>query len=142
MSERLKQIWRGFERKTERRLTGSGVDDIALPPRTVEDGGADQFLPNDFTPPSQAAFSALKAEIFAAEGKARKRGNRHVRGKKDKTETKDFSMPSETAEMLKGLSATSARVDRPPLDYSAFLQSSASAKLNSLKTRKKFLGLF
>ncbi|MEO0397908.1 MAG: hypothetical protein AAF224_00625 [Pseudomonadota bacterium] len=151
MSERLKEIWSVFEGKTERRLTGGGVENIALPPRHEADGGAEHFLPSDFTPPSEAAFSALKAEIIAAGDKNTRRGKRDnnesvgaaYRNAQRGVDTASLAgAPVETIEMMRGLNATAARVDRAPLDYGQFLSTSASAKLSGLKKRKKFLGLF
>lgn len=154
MTERLKQIWSGFEAETTRRLTGRGVDNIAVPHR--QDWQADDLahLPDGFDAPAEAAFAALKASLAEKETKSAKRRPR--RG-----ETAELAAPTaQTAlsgdlkpvrDLIRGLRATEDRVARSDYDYADYLAAMPARKKGLFgrtkaaapKTpRKKFLGLF
>ena len=143
MSDRLKQIWSGFSGTTNRNLTGRGVDNILVPHRTDYSSVDAAFLPENFSTPAAAAFSALrenlskKEKLFSAKKK------------------KDVSMPSEPAavadataftassdELIRGLRATAMRVERPELDYGAFLESREGRAHFKKHKRKKLFGIF
>ncbi len=145
MSEKLKQIWSGFEAKTERRLTGRGVENIAAPSRHQASDPLSAQLPADYQAPAEAAFSALRAQLAAAEkGASRSKGRRPTagyNGERAARGSKIEQAPDGVAEMLYGLAATEKRVERSAIDYRQFLAANADKKLKSLK-KKKFLGLF
>lgn len=150
MPERLKQIWGGFERVTTRSLTGRGVENIEIPSRRELSAHDDEFLPRNYTAPAEAAFSALKHRLSAAEKRAITREARRARA-----EGRSFSAPpaplsadaAETGapesvrDMIRGLRSTEMRTERRDFDYASFAAANPKAT-PSLKPRKKFLGLF
>ncbi|MFQ5563419.1 MAG: hypothetical protein ACE5FO_07605 [Parvularculaceae bacterium] len=142
MTERLKQIWAGFEGKTERRLTGRGVDNIAVPHRRDWRAEDAQFLPENFEAPAAKAFEALKhrlAETEAAQSKKRrKRADYHVAPEPEATDTGFPALEN----LIRGLKATESRTERRDIDYVRFMSTNAGRELESLKKRKKFLGIF
>ena len=153
MTDRLKQLWSGFESVTTRHLTGSGVDNIARPHITTRhsDGGqAPDTLPENYSAPAQVAFDALKLRLASQEHRA----NKHKKNNRDKTsrgsdtpllagDLTNFKQAPESAKnMIRGLKATEDRVIRSPSSYVAQMSAAAGSDLNSIKKRKKFLGIF
>lgn len=152
MTERLKQIWSGFETTTTRRLTGRGVDNIIVPHR--HDWQAEDLanLPENYPSPSYVAFQKLKAHLAEKEKKASKRARRHG-------ETAEMAPPpAEPAfngelkpvkDLIRGLMSTEARIARSDYDYADFIAAQPQKKrLFGGKSRapgrgrKKFLGIF
>lgn len=145
MSDRLKQIWSGFEETTSRKLTGRGVDNIPVPPRADYSPKDAAFLPENFDAPASAAFSALRENLSKKE--------KLFAGKKKKA---DAALPSEPEDfvaatafsaagddLIRGLRATSMRVERPEIDYSVFLESKEGrAHFKKHKRKKKLFGIF
>ena len=141
MTERLKQIWGGFESATTRRLTGRGVDNIAVPARrdyAAPDAG---FLPEGFTPPAEAAFAALRAELAAKERKLLKRNGRRQGASYEPPapltpEAETEGAPEAARDLIRGLRATEARISRRASDYAASPEAAAAGR------RKKLFGVF
>ncbi len=146
MSDRLKQIWSGFSETTTRNLTGRGVDNILVPHRTDYSSVDAEFLPENFSTPAQSAFSALRENLAKKE--------KLFSGKKKNTKG-DAALPSEAEDfvaatafsaagddLIRGLRATAMRVERPELDYGAFLESREGRALYKKHKRKKRFGLF
>jgi len=152
MSDRLKDIWRGFEAKTSRHLTGGGVENIVAHRREREDLSAGAPLPADFVAPAEAAFTALKSRLAAAETRAGRRNRKARRGGAvfatedaadlNGSEISLAGAPEPAVEMIRGLKATEARTERAEISYSRFMAQNAGRKLDGLKKRRKFLGLF
>lgn len=145
MTERLKQIWAGFEGKTERRLTGRGVDNIVVPHRRDWRAEDAQFLPEDFEAPAAKAFDALKRRLADVEaGRSKRRGKRSKRGAAPTTFEEDSAdiVPAALESLIRGLKATETRVERRDIDYVSYMSDNAGRELKSLKKRKKFLGIF
>ncbi len=147
MTDRLKQIWGGFEGVTERRLTGRGVENIMRPERRDYASENTANLPEGVSAPAQAAFDALKTRLASEEYKAAKK--KRGRKARDGAATQDFAAepdiataPESARHMLIGLKATEDRVHRAGASYVRHMSSEASRELNSLKKRKKFLGIF
>ena len=155
MTDRLKQIWSGFEGVTTRRLVSGGVENIDVPNRHEFSNDEQPTLPPEFHAPSAAALDALKTRLLAAEKAAK--APRRTKGKKRPLhDGASFSAsdhqhggamsfegaPPETKAMLRGLKSTQDRTERPHMLYSADMAKRASAELDSLKKRKKFLGIF
>ncbi|MEZ5892725.1 MAG: hypothetical protein R3C58_06220 [Parvularculaceae bacterium] len=150
MAERLKQIWGGFERVTQRSLTGRGVDNIELPNRRELQAHDDAFLPKQYSAPADAAFTALKHRLSAAEQRAVRREERRARAEGRSFsappaplsgDAAEMSAPDSVRDLIRGLHATEMRTERRDFDYASF--ASANPKgLPKLKGRKKFLGLF
>ncbi len=150
MTDRLQQIWAGFERVTERRLTGRGVDNIMRPARE-EFRAAPEALPADVTAPAEAAFTVLRTRLASEERKAAKRrkGRRRDEAQTFEAEVTDYlddrdyaSAPKAAQEMIRGLKATEDRTVRRTPSYVAMMSSQAGRELASLKKRRKFLGIF
>ena len=80
MSDRLKQIWTGFERRTARHLTGNGIDNINVPSRREWRAEDVKFLPDDFEAPADRAFAALRYKLAEANAKHRGRSRRNALG--------------------------------------------------------------
>ena len=137
MDERLKQIWSGFEEVTTRRLTGRGVDNIAVPHRTDYAAEDASFLTEEFTAPAEAAFSALREELGRKE---KKFGRKKKSAREDATEAMSQSYNGD--ELLRGLRATALRTERPERDYQAFLSSAEGKAVYKKNKRKKRFGLF
>lgn len=157
MTERLKQIWSGFEAETARRLTGSGVDNIIVPHRQDWREEDEQFLPENYPAPSYTAFEKLKARLSE---KGRKKGKRARRRGETAEMTEMAPPPGEPAfdgelkpvrDLIRALMATEARVARSEFDYADYL--SARPQKNrglfgfarrdkQAGKRRKFLGLF
>ena len=143
MSNRLKQIWSGFETSTTRHLTGGGVENILVPPRSDYSATDEAFLPENYNAPAAAAFSALRDNL----GKKAK----NLAGKQNDA----AKLPSEAEEhvaatafsaagddLIRGLRATAMRVERPEIDYAAFLESKVGKAHYKKHKRKKRFGLF
>ncbi|MEM9495781.1 MAG: hypothetical protein AAGA09_07235 [Pseudomonadota bacterium] len=143
MSERLKEIWSGFQETTSRRLTG-GVDKINVPSRIDWQAEDKAFLPEGFDSPAVSAFAQLnddlkqKAKLFARKDKKKAKEEDAV----DVTEAAplEASFAGEH-ELLKGLRATAIRTERTEIDYGAFLDDGGANALESLKKKKRF-GIF
>ena len=153
MSDRLRQIWSGFESQTTRRLTGRGVEGIATPPR--HDWAADiSEAPEGIAAPAQAAFAALEHRLTKAERRAQARElRRRAKSGEDASFHGDDAppaplsaeaaldgAPAAVADLIRGLKATEARVERSSDTYAARL-AAAGGKLQK-PGRKKFLGIF
>jgi len=150
MAERLKQIWGGFERVTERSLTGRGVENIDVPNRRDFQAQDDAFLPKNFSAPADAAFAALKHRLSAAEQRTIRKEERRARAggrsfaappaplSGDATET---AAPDSVRDLIRGLHATEMRVRRGDADYAAFAAANPKATPR-LKSRKKIFGIF
>ena len=150
MAERLKQIWGGFERVTTRSLTGRGVENIDVPNRRDFQAQDEAFLPKNFSPPADAAFSALKHRLSAAEQRAIRKEERRARA-----EGRSFSAPpaplsgdaaqdgapDSVRDLIRGLHATEMRVERRAADYAAFAAANPKAT-PKLKSRRKVFGIF
>ncbi|MEZ5896193.1 MAG: hypothetical protein R3C51_07300 [Parvularculaceae bacterium] len=148
MSDRLKQIWSGFEGATTRRLTGRGIDNIEVPHRELN-GRENDFLPENFTAPADAAFAALKHRLSAAEQRALKRQAK----KRRRGETQGYDAPpaplssgspqegapEAVRDLIRGLKATQMRVYRDDVDYAAWLAENPKA---APRARKKIFGIF
>lgn len=147
MSDRLKQIWTGFEGVTTRRLTGRGVDNIITPPRRDYAADDGSFIPEGTSAPSQQAFEALKTRLAVQEELGRRRGKKRRRAEADleqayRDDDTSPDAPEAAKEMLRGLKATEDRTVRTSASYAAQISSNAGRELDSLKKRKKFLGIF
>ncbi len=145
MTDRLKQIWAGFEEKTTRRLSGRGVENIAVPHRRDWRAEDEQFLPENFEAPAKKAFEALKSRLAETEaGQSQKRGKRksYNAGAQSAALAEFDAAPASMESLVRGLKSTEARVERPTIDYVSFMSTNAGRELSSLKKRKKFLGLF
>lgn len=139
MPERLKQIWGGFEGATTRRLVGGGVDNIHVPARRETSATDSHFLPEDFTPPAEAAFAALKAKLSAHEQRlAKKRGRNgaaYAPPAPLSPEAEDAGAPEAARDLIRGLKATDARVARSLSDYG---QNDGAAR----QKKRKLFGIF
>lgn len=140
MTERLKQIWAGFEETTSRQLTGRGVDNIA-PPRRVDYGAEDEtLLPDDFHGPAETAFAALRDRLSEHEKKfSLKRSPANASPPEDMlTAPTSFS----DDDLVKGLRATALRTERAEYDYGAYLSSDEGRRSVKRYKKKKRFGLF
>ncbi|WDI32834.1 hypothetical protein PUV54_06440 [Hyphococcus flavus] len=147
MSERLKQIWAGFSSETTRKLTGRGVDNILVPHRTDYAETDEGFLPENYNAPAESAFSALRENLKTKEkmfgGKKKKAGDTRS---SLPSEAEDFTaataFSSSSDDLIRGLRATAMRVERPDIDYGAFVASpEGKAQFKKHKKKKRF-GLF
>lgn len=151
MTDRLRQIWGGFEETTTRRLTGRGIENVEVPHRRDWSAEAKQDLAEGVPGPAEAAFAELKFRLSAAEQKAAKKA---ARKRRRRGERHDFSdappaplsadampegAPKAAQELIRGLKATEARVDRSEGLYTTHM---AAASDRPGAKRKKFLGLF
>jgi hypothetical protein len=158
MSDRLRQIWSGFESVTTRKLTGRGVAGIVVPTRQdllVED---EMFLREDYRAPAEAAFAALRQQLASAEKRAKRNGETFDPKEAPPLSESAFNGDTEAArDLIRGLKATEARVRRSDVDYAdtlgangrrkrLFGKSSQKAKAPKAPKlaikRKKFLGIF
>lgn len=140
MTERLKQIWAGFEETTSRHLTGRGVENIA-PPRRVDYAAEDEaFLPEDYHGPAETAFAALREKLSAQERKfSRNRAPEHPPRPED--------MPGAPAsfgddELIRGLRATALRTERAEYDYEAYCATDEGRRSVKRYRKKKRFGIF
>ena len=142
MSDRLKQIWSGFEETTSRQLTGRGVDNIIVPHRNDYAAVDEALLPENFSAPAEAAFDALRENLAKKEKKfslGRKKG-------RTPTEAEDFvsatAFSAASEDLVQGLKATAMRTERADNDYGAFLTTGAGKALLKKHKKKKIFGLF
>lgn len=141
--ERLTQIWGGFERVTQRRLTGRGVENIEVPSRRDFQAHDEEFLPKNFSAPADVAFAALKRRLSAAEQRqARAQGRSFAAPPAPlSAEAAEAGAPESVRDLIRGLKSTEMRTHRRDVDYVAF----ASANPKSapkLKSRRKLFGIF
>ena len=143
MGDRLKQIWAEFEETTTRRLTGRGVENIAVPRRVDYSADDADFLPDEFAAPAQAAFSALRTKLEEQEKKFSPRNITGLgRRKAPQQEMDDDLSFMMTDDLIKGMKATALRTERPEADYETFLASDEGrASLKKFKKKKRF-GIF
>ena len=150
MAERLKQIWGGFERVTERSLTGRGVENIEVPNRREFQAHDEAFLPKNFSPPADAAFGALKHRLSAAEQRTIRKEERRARSEGRSFaappsplsgDAAEAGAPESVRDLIRGLHATEMRVQRRDVDYTAFAAANPKAT-PKLKSRKKIFGIF
>lgn len=148
MNERLKQIWAGFEKTTTRRLTGRGVDQIVVPGRTDWRAEERASLAPEAILPAEAAFSALKHRLSASEQRSARKEERRA-----KAEGRSLSSPPDPVEaanaapesvkdLMMGLKATQARVERREIDYTAYLATNPKGAPKLAPPRKKLFGVF
>ncbi|MFN3958489.1 MAG: hypothetical protein ACK4NP_01090 [Parvularculaceae bacterium] len=149
MSQRLKQIWSGFEKTTTRRLTGRGVDNIVVPSRVDWRAEERASLAPEAILPAEAAFSALKLRLTAAEQRAVRREERRARAEgrslsaaaPDPLEAANAA-PEAVRDLMMGLKATEARTARPEIDYVKWAAANPKAAPKLMAPRKKIFGLF
>lgn len=136
MTERLKQIWGGFERTTTRALTGRGVDHLVLHPRRDDAPRFDPSTSGD-PAPAEVAFSALKTRLLDhGRRSARQNGGKDRAIDPVAAFEAEFAATSETTrDLIRALKATEDRVERPRRDYHA---GAATARA----PHKSFFGLF
>lgn len=162
MSDRLKQIWSGFEHQTNRHLTGQGIDNIHVPSRREWRADDSKFLPDDFEAPADRAFAALEYKLATAtkkHGRRRAAGNKKRGGVNYSADERFESAygPGEPVNakmaagdphqaLLASLRETDFRVLRREINYSAHeLNKDGKGLLkrnNKTSKRKKFLGIF
>jgi hypothetical protein len=148
MSERLKQIWSGFEKSTTRRLTGRGVDNILVPSRTDWRAEERASLAPEAVLPAEAAFAALKQRLTAAEQRAVKREERRAKAEgrslsasaPDPIETANTA-PEGVRDLIMGLKATEARIERRDIDYVKWAAANPKAAPKLTPPRKKIFGI-
>lgn len=142
MSERLRQIWSGFEGQTTRNLTGRGVDKIVVPQRSDWRADDEAFLPEAFEGPAKAAFDVLTHN--------RKAQKKRFFGRKKK-DASPVEPPAAAApvsdfagvrDLLMGLRSTAERTERGDMDYQLFLDLDGGKSLNSLKKKPKRFKFF
>lgn len=151
MTDRLKQIWGGFERVTQRNLTGRGIDNIEVPNRRAFEAADDAFLPKNFSAPADAAFAALKRRLSDAEQKAARREERRARAEGRSLaaappaplsgDAIEAGAPDSARDLIRGLHSTEMRTRRRDFDYAAFAAANPKAT-PKLKARRKLFGLF
>lgn len=143
MTDRLKQIWGGFEKTTTRHLTGRGVENIETPRRqSFRDGPLP--APKDVEAPAEAAFAALRHRLTAEGARAAKKEERRMRaaGQSYAPPAADGAeAPDSVRNLLAGLKATEMRTMRPDADYAAFVARNPKAAPR-LVARKKIFGIF
>jgi hypothetical protein len=147
MNERLKQIWSGFERTTTRRLTGRGVDTIIVPGRTDWRAEERASLAPEAILPAEAAFAALKHRLSASEQRAARKEERRARteGRRLSSAPDPIEAANASAEpvrdLMMGLKATEARVERREIDYMAYLATNPKGAPRLVPAKKKFFGI-
>lgn len=148
--ERLKQIWGGFERVTQRRLTGRGVENIDVPNRRELAAHDEEFLPKNFAAPADAAFAALKRRLSAAEQRQWKNEERRARAEGRSyaappaplsAEAAEAGAPESVRDLIRGLKSTEMRTQRRDVDYVAFAAANPKSA-PKLKSRRKIFGVF
>jgi hypothetical protein len=147
--ERLKQIWGGFERVTQRNLTGRGIENIDVPNRRDFAARDADMLPKNFAAPADAAFSALRHRLTAAEQRALKNEERRARASGRayappaplSADAAEEGAPESVRDLIRGLRATEMRVERRDVDYTAFAAANPNATPR-LKARRKLFGIF
>ncbi len=147
MSERLKQIWSGFEKTTTRRLTGRGVDAIVVPSRADWRAEERASLGAEAILPAEAAFSALKHRLTAAEQRVARRQERRAKAEgrtlsaaPDPIEAANAA-PEGVRDLIMGLKATEARIERRDIDYVKWAAANPKAAPKLTPPRKKIFGI-
>lgn len=148
MNERLKQIWSGFEKTTTRRLTGRGVDQIIVPGRTDWRAEERASLAPEAILPAEAAFAALKTRLSAAGERAARKEERRAKaegrslaGAPDPIEAAN-AVAEPVRDLMMGLKATEARIERREIDYTAYLATKPKGAPKLEAPRKKIFGVF
>ncbi len=148
--ERLKQIWGGFERVTQRQLTGRGVENIEVPNRRELRADDQEFLPKNFSAPADAAFAALKHRLSAAEQRQWRHEERRARAEGRSfaappaplsAEAAEAVAPESVRDLIRGLKSTEMRTQRRDFDYVAFAAANPKSA-PKLKARRKIFGVF
>lgn len=142
MSERLKEIWQGFEATTRRHLTGGGVDNITVPSR-LDYANEPIEAEDDALAPSYAAFAALQ-ELRGAKSKSKKKRKKKTGAGAGEDGLHEPLPMAEREfdgdELIQGLRATAMRVERPESDYGAFISTrEGKAIYNKHKKKKRFI---
>jgi len=157
MSERLKAIWSGFEHRTTRYLTGSGVENIHVPDRREWRADDAKFLPEDFEAPAERAFAALKYRLSEAEAKHGRKpkarrgkgagtditfdsGERSAYGPSQASQRPVYGAGDPHQALLASLQETDFRTLRKEINYAASLDANGATKPKKTK-RKKLFGL-
>ncbi len=147
MTERLKQIWSGFEKTTTRRLSGRGVENIQVPGRVDWRAEERASLGADAAMPAQAAFAALKHRLTAAEQRAARKEERRAKSEHRKLASAPDPLeaantaPEAVRDLMMGLKATEARISRREIDYTAYLATNPKGAPKLTAPKKKFFGL-
>ncbi|MEE4211024.1 MAG: hypothetical protein V2I43_17375 [Parvularcula sp.] len=143
MTDRLKQIWKGFEGQTGSRLTSVDIERLNVPmrERRIERKmGPEQSLAAgkaDDSDAVRAALTALHTDILA-KAKGAKRSRR--RAGAPEQQFSDLPLQTKLEEhLLADLKFTEARTRRSGTDYVSFARERQDAWK---KRRKKFLGIF
>ena len=141
MTDRLKDIWNGFEESTTRRLTGDGVDNIPLPEQHFNwRGASDKPLPQDYAEPVRAAFDAFEEQLEQSAKRSRRRKPTTTSFASDEPVAPQFYGHEDLAQSL---ASTAQRTTRRETDYATFSATDEGQKLyKAQKRKKKFLGLF
>ncbi len=148
--ERLKQIWGGFERVTQRNLSGRGVENIEVPNRRNFAAHDEEFLPKNFAAPADAAFSALRHRLSASEQRQLKKEERRARAAGRSfsappaplsADAAEEGAPKSVRDLIRGLRSTEMRIERREVDYTAFAAANPNAT-PKLKARRKIFGIF
>ncbi len=84
MSDRLKQIWSGFEEQTSKNLTGNGIQNINVPHRREWRTADDQFIPTEYEAPAERAFAALTYKLSQDEARYGKKAKKRSKSYKTK----------------------------------------------------------
>jgi hypothetical protein len=147
MNERLKQIWSGFEKTTTRRLTGRGVDAIIVPGRTDWRAEERASLAPEAILPAEAAFAALKTRLSAAGERAARKEERRAKAEGRRLGGAPDPIEAATAatepvrDLMMGLKATEARIERREIDYTAYLATKPKGAPKLAAPRKKIFGI-
>lgn len=148
--ERLKQIWGGFERVTQRNLTGRGIENIDVPNRRDFAPRDMELLPKNFAAPADVAFSALRHRLSAAEQRQLKKEERRARASGRSfsappaplsADAAEEGAPESVRDLIRGLRSTEMRIERREVDYTAFAAANPNAT-PKLKARRKIFGVF
>lgn len=147
MSERLKQIWSGFEKTTTRRLTGRGVDAIIVPSRADWRAEERASLGAEAILPAEAAFFALKHRLTAAEQRVARKEERRAKAEgrtlsaaPDPIEAANAA-PEGVKDLIMGLKATEARIERRDIDYVKWAAANPKTAPKLTPPRKKIFGI-
>ena len=147
--DRLQQIWKRFENRTSRHLTGSGVDNIPRPRieemerhRSLLESAhqaASVPMPEGVEEPARAAFDALRTRLTTFDQKGRPEQRRSKLAEPDMASMQADVMHSE--QLLRDLKVTENLTSRRELDYLSYA-AKMEAERQARPRRKKFLGLF
>jgi hypothetical protein len=150
MADRLKQIWGGFERVTQRNLTGRGIENIEIPNKREYQARDLEFLPKNFSAPADVAFAALRHRLSAAEQRQIRQEERRARAEGRgfsappaplSADAAEAAAPEAVRDLIRGLRSTEMRVERRDFDYAAFAAANPKSA-PKLKGRRKILGVF